>query len=67
MRGILRCSMRPPPVRQQLAVRRRRSAPHCDGQATLAQFLGGTGDDLPDGTFGTTQDITVREIQAVAR
>lgn len=28
---------------------------------------GGTGDDLPDGTFGTTQDITVREIQAVVR
>jgi hypothetical protein len=28
---------------------------------------GGTGGDLPDGTFGTTQDITVQEIQAVNR
>ena len=28
---------------------------------------GNTGDDLPDGTFGTTQDITVQEIQAVVR
>ncbi|MFI9827014.1 hypothetical protein ACIHIX_04955 [Streptomyces sp. NPDC051913] len=26
---------------------------------------GGTGDNLPDGTFGATQDITVQEIQAV--
>ncbi|MEU6380019.1 hypothetical protein [Streptomyces sp. NPDC046909] len=28
---------------------------------------GGTGGDLPNGTFGTTQDITVQEIQAVNR
>ncbi|MEU8930470.1 hypothetical protein AB0D30_11335 [Streptomyces sp. NPDC048409] len=28
---------------------------------------GGAGGDLPDGTFGTTQDITVQEIQAVNR
>ncbi|WP_437113159.1 hypothetical protein [Streptomyces griseoviridis] len=28
---------------------------------------GGTGGDLPDGTFGTTQEITVQEIQAVNR
>lgn len=28
---------------------------------------GGTGGDLPDGTFGTTQDITVQEIQSVNR
>ncbi|MFH9981301.1 hypothetical protein ACH4ND_19020 [Streptomyces sp. NPDC017179] len=28
---------------------------------------GGTGGDLPDGTFGATQDITVQEIQAVNR
>ncbi|MFK0154905.1 hypothetical protein ACIQVK_22845 [Streptomyces sp. NPDC090493] len=28
---------------------------------------GNAGDDLPDGTFGTTQDITVQEIQAVVR
>ncbi|MFF7469250.1 hypothetical protein [Streptomyces sp. NPDC008092] len=28
---------------------------------------GDTGDDLPDGTFGTTQDVTVKEIQAVVR
>jgi enoyl reductase len=27
----------------------------------------GTGDDLPDGTFGATQDVTVQEIQAVNR
>ncbi|MFF4706150.1 hypothetical protein ACWC4D_10930 [Streptomyces sp. NPDC001288] len=27
----------------------------------------GTGGDLPDGTFGTTQDIAVQEIQAVNR
>jgi enoyl reductase len=26
---------------------------------------GGAGGDLPDGTFGTTQDITVQEIQAI--
>ncbi|MFF5102111.1 hypothetical protein [Streptomyces sp. NPDC000134] len=28
---------------------------------------GGTGDDLPDGTFGTTQAVTVQEIQSVNR
>ncbi|MEU9151512.1 hypothetical protein AB0D59_13375 [Streptomyces sp. NPDC048417] len=28
---------------------------------------GGAGGDLPDGTFGTTQDVTVQEIQAVNR
>ncbi|MFD4968842.1 hypothetical protein [Streptomyces sp. NPDC058424] len=28
---------------------------------------GGTGGELPDGTFGATQDITVQEIQAVNR
>jgi hypothetical protein len=28
---------------------------------------GGAGGDLPDGTFGTTQDITVQEIQSVNR
>ncbi|WP_316758738.1 hypothetical protein [Streptomyces herbicida] len=28
---------------------------------------GGAGGDLPNGTFGTTQDITVQEIQAVNR
>ncbi|GHE62391.1 hypothetical protein [Streptomyces sp. AC04842] len=28
---------------------------------------GGTGGDLPDGIFGTTQDVTVQEIQAVNR
>ncbi|MFD6491013.1 hypothetical protein [Streptomyces sp. NPDC060188] len=28
---------------------------------------GGAGDDLPDGTFGTTQDVTVQEIQSVNR
>ncbi|WP_406320945.1 hypothetical protein [Streptomyces sp. NBC_00519] len=28
---------------------------------------GGAGGDLPDGNFGTTQDITVQEIQAVNR
>jgi hypothetical protein len=28
---------------------------------------GGTGGDLPDGTFGTTQAVTVQEIQAVNR
>ncbi|WP_241740900.1 hypothetical protein [Streptomyces sp. L2] len=28
---------------------------------------GGAGGDLPDGTFGNTQDVTVREIQAVNR
>ncbi|MGY6024981.1 hypothetical protein [Streptomyces spinosirectus] len=28
---------------------------------------GGAGGDLPDGSFGTTQDITVQEIQAVNR
>jgi len=28
---------------------------------------GGTGDDLPDGTFGATQNVTVQEIQAVNR
>ncbi|WP_260328011.1 hypothetical protein [Streptomyces sp. Ag109_O5-1] len=28
---------------------------------------GGAGDDLPDGTFGTTQDIKVQEAQAVNR
>ncbi|MET9912725.1 hypothetical protein ABZZ74_39090 [Streptomyces sp. NPDC006476] len=27
----------------------------------------GTGDDLPDGTFGATQNVTVQEIQAVNR
>lgn len=27
----------------------------------------GEGGDLPDGTFGTTQDVTVREIQSVNR
>ncbi|MET7451249.1 hypothetical protein ABZT03_04985 [Streptomyces sp. NPDC005574] len=28
---------------------------------------GGAGGDLPDGTFGTTQDVTVQEIQSVNR
>ncbi|WSC24612.1 hypothetical protein OIE60_13385 [Streptomyces sp. NBC_01766] len=28
---------------------------------------GGSGGDLPDGTFGTTQDVTVEEIQAINR
>ncbi|WP_329301105.1 hypothetical protein OG410_24140 [Streptomyces sp. NBC_00659] len=28
---------------------------------------GGVGGDLPDGTFGTTQDITVQEIQSANR
>ncbi|MFJ8198000.1 hypothetical protein [Streptomyces sp. NPDC096152] len=28
---------------------------------------GGTGGDLPDGTFGTAQDVTVQEIQSVNR
>jgi enoyl reductase len=28
---------------------------------------GGTGGDLPDGTFGATQDVAVQEIQAVNR
>jgi enoyl reductase len=28
---------------------------------------GGAGGDLPDGTFGSTQDVTVQEIQAVNR
>ncbi|MFI5687687.1 hypothetical protein [Streptomyces sp. NPDC051636] len=28
---------------------------------------GGTGGDLPDGTFGATQDVTVQEVQAVNR
>ncbi|MCX4549011.1 hypothetical protein [Streptomyces sp. NBC_01500] len=28
---------------------------------------GGAGGDLPDGTFGTTQDVTVQEIQAINR
>jgi hypothetical protein len=28
---------------------------------------GGAGGDLPNGAFGTTQDITVQEIQAVNR
>ncbi|MGW2769763.1 hypothetical protein ACWC7P_39185, partial [Streptomyces sp. NPDC001275] len=28
---------------------------------------GGTGRDLPEGTFGNTQDVTVQEIQAVNR
>ncbi|MEU8348523.1 MULTISPECIES: hypothetical protein [Streptomyces] len=28
---------------------------------------GGAGGDLPDGTFGTTQDITVQEVQAINR
>ncbi|MFH8368634.1 hypothetical protein [Streptomyces sp. NPDC018031] len=28
---------------------------------------GGTGGDLPDGTFGTTQNLVVREVQAVNR
>ncbi|WP_369391221.1 hypothetical protein AB5J72_28925 [Streptomyces sp. CG1] len=28
---------------------------------------GGVGGDLPDGTFGTTQEVTVQEIQAVNR
>ncbi|MFJ9540567.1 hypothetical protein ACIRPX_25285 [Streptomyces sp. NPDC101225] len=28
---------------------------------------GGTGDDMPNGTFGTTQDIRVQEIQAINR
>ncbi|MER5789949.1 hypothetical protein [Streptomyces sp. NPDC001980] len=28
---------------------------------------GNAGGDLPDGTFGTTQDVTVKEIQAVVR
>ena len=27
----------------------------------------GTGDNLPDGTFGATQNVTVQEIQAVNR
>ncbi|MGW1062946.1 hypothetical protein ACWD4F_00280 [Streptomyces aureus] len=29
--------------------------------------IGGAGGDLPDGTFETTQDITVQEIQGVNR
>ncbi|MEU8711771.1 hypothetical protein [Streptomyces sp. NPDC048663] len=37
-----------------------RNRPHGPGH-------GGAGGDLPDGTFGTTQDITVQEIQAVNR
>lgn len=28
---------------------------------------GGAGDELPDGVFGTTQDVTVREVQAINR
>ncbi|MEU8348953.1 MULTISPECIES: hypothetical protein [unclassified Streptomyces] len=28
---------------------------------------GGTGGDLPDGTFGTTQEVTVQEVQAINR
>ncbi|PAX90364.1 hypothetical protein CLM82_15780, partial [Streptomyces albidoflavus] len=28
---------------------------------------GGTGGDLPDGTFETTQDMTVQEIQSINR
>ncbi|MGW7419744.1 hypothetical protein ACWGJB_06690 [Streptomyces sp. NPDC054813] len=28
---------------------------------------GGAGGDLPDGTFGTTEDVTIQEIQAVNR
>ncbi|KIZ15403.1 hypothetical protein SNA_28025 [Streptomyces natalensis ATCC 27448] len=28
---------------------------------------GGTGGDLPDGTFGTSKDITVQEVQAINR
>ncbi|MFI9750573.1 MULTISPECIES: hypothetical protein [Streptomyces] len=28
---------------------------------------GGAGGDLPDGTFGATQDVVVQEIQAVNR
>ncbi|MFI1313916.1 hypothetical protein ACH4TS_27860 [Streptomyces albidoflavus] len=31
------------------------------------QGSGGTGGDLPDGTFETTQDITVQEIQSINR
>jgi len=41
-------------------------------QATLTWQVtwtgtGGAGDNLPDGTFGATQDVTVQEIQAVNR
>ncbi|MGP3952766.1 hypothetical protein [Streptomyces sp. 7N604] len=31
------------------------------------QGSGGTGGDLPDGTFGTTTDVTVQEVQAINR
>ncbi|MEK8171315.1 hypothetical protein NKH77_23315 [Streptomyces sp. M19] len=31
------------------------------------QGSGNTGGDLPDGTFSTTSDITVREVQAINR
>ncbi|NEA58834.1 hypothetical protein G3I60_32925 [Streptomyces sp. SID13666] len=42
-------------------------------KATVTWKIGWTGTgnpkpvDLPDGTFGTTTDLTVREIQAVVR
>ncbi|WP_395575327.1 hypothetical protein [Streptomyces sp. BK79] len=43
-----------------------------DLQATITWDIawtgtGGTGGDLPDGTFGTTQAVTVQEIQAINR
>jgi hypothetical protein len=41
------------------------------GHGHLGHQLGtspnGQGADLPDGTFGTTQDVTVQEIQSVNR
>jgi hypothetical protein len=34
---------------------------------SLRIVTGGAGGDLPDGTFGATQDVVVQEIQAVNR